>query len=747
MRSAPPDKTPAATTTMEFLIFAEPASSVTVSLTQPLIFAIEVLVPARILFALLALLSLTLAGCSRDKEGQPGTEQMAAPDRGGAPIVEADIVEVDMEPTGPAPSAAAIAFAADCDAGIAEAGEIFDALESSEGPHTVDTTLERYNDLGIALYNGYAKASLYANAHPDETVREAGRECEQRFDEFNTRLSLSRPVYDAISAIDVSGEDEATRFFHEKQLRDFRRAGVDKDEATREEITALRESLLKLGQQFSKNIAEDVRSIELDSADRLEGLPQDFIDAHPPNDAGKIVITTNYPDYFPFSRYARDDAARKALTVQYMNRGYPENEPILEQLIEKRDRLAQILGYPRWAAYVTEDKMVGSAENAGDFIDKVAGLAKPRADAETEVLVARLRQDYPDVESVGIWQRSFVDNLVREEQFEVDNKLIRQYFAYERVRDGIFSLISELFDVRITPWQTEVWDPGVESYELRDGDELIGRFYLDMHPRDGKFKHAAAFPIVPGIAGRQIPVAALMCNFPGGDGSPGLMEHSQVNTFLHEFGHLIHFLFAGDHRWVGNSGIAAEWDFVEAPSQMLEEWIYDKDTLQSFGLNENGEPIPDELVARMNAARKFGRGVGNRQQMFYAAVSLNYYNRDPDSFDLLPMMKKLQAEYSPYDYLPDTHFYASFGHLDGYSAIYYTYAWSKVIALDMFSRFEQEGIRNTKTARDYRDKVLAVGGARPAAESVEDFLGRPYNFEAFAESLAAEGESGPGVMR
>ena len=698
-------------------------------------------------YAALALLTLAFAACSGGQDANPPVSQDDASNAADEKIVDTTMAEtavIEVEEEAPEASAAAVAFAAECDQRIDAADELFHALEASEGPHTVDTTLESYNDLGIALYNGYAKSSLYANAHPDESVREAGRECEQRFDELNTRLSLSRPLYSAISTIDVSAEDEATRFFYEKQLRDFRRAGVDKDEETRARISAIREELLVIGQQFSKNIAEDVRSIELDSVDDLEGLPQDFIDAHPPNEEGKIVITTNYPDYFPFSRYAKNDAARKALATQYMSRGYPANEPVLEQMIEKRHELANLLGYPNWAEYVTEDKMVASAENAADFIQKVADLAEPRAKLDENVLVARLRQDYPNVDSVGIWQRNFVDNLVREEQFEVDSKLIRQYFAYDRVRDGIFELISDLFDVQITPWQTEVWDDSVESYELKDGDRLIGRFYLDMHPRDGKFKHAAAFPIVPGITGKQTPVAALMCNFPGGDGTEGLMEHSQVNTFLHEFGHLIHFLFAGDHRWVGNSGIAAEWDFAEAPSQMLEEWLSAKQPLQSFGLNDKGEPIPDELLEKMNAARKFGLGMGNRQQMFYAAISLNYYNRDPASFELLPLMKQLQAEYSPYDYLADTHFYTSFGHLDGYSAIYYTYAWSKVIALDMFSRFAEDGIRNTATAREYRDKVLAVGGARPAAVSVKDFLGRPYNFEAFAESLAVDGKgAGP----
>jgi thimet oligopeptidase len=245
---------------------------------------------------------------------------------------------------------------------------------------------------------------------------------------------------------------------------------------------------------------------------------------------------------------------------------------------------------------------------------------------------------------------------------------------------------------------------------------VIGRFFLDMHPRDGKFKHAAEFSIMTGVEGYHLPLSALVCNFPGGDGTEGLMGHGQVETFLHEFGHLIHDMFAGSQKWVGVSGISTEWDFVEAPSQMLEEWIWDKETLQRFAVNEEGQVIPDELVEKMNAARDFGRGIGALQQMFYASVSLNYYNRDPATFELLPMLQALQEKYSPYEFLEGTHMFANFGHLFGYSAIYYTYMWSQVIALDMFSRFEEEGIRNTNTAMSYREKVLSPGGSRDAAD-------------------------------
>jgi len=630
------------------------------------------------------------------------------------------------------------ALAAQCNEGVTAAAARLDALEAVSPPHTIASVLEPLNELGIELAGGFGKAALYVNLSPDAGVRDAAQACEQAWNELATRLSLSRPVYDAVSALDVSGEDAATRFSVEKLLRDFRRSGVDRDEATRERVSQLQDEILKIGQQFDKNIAEDVRHIELDSADQLAGLPQDYIDAHAPNESGKIIIKTNYPDAIPFFDYAQDDAARRALRQVYDNRAYPDNEPLLKQLIERRHALATLLGYRNWAHYITEDKMIGSPERALEFIEQVAALALPMAEADGQVLLERLRVMDPAAQSVQRWQYSYLDKLVRKEQFQVDNQVIRQYFAYDKVRDGMFDLVSSLFGVTITPWQTETWDPSVEAYEMREGDRLIGRFYLDMHPRDGKYKHAAMLPVRPGVAGRQVPVSLLMCNFPGGDGTPGYMEHYQVNTFLHEFGHLIHSLFAGNHRWVNTGGISTEWDFVEAPSQMLEEWIWDRETLQSFATNAAGEPIPAELVEKMNAARKFGEAQNARQQMFYAALSMGYYNQDPGALDLLGSMKSLQAKYSPYDYQDGTHFYANFGHLNGYSAIYYTYMWSQVIATDMFSRFEREGIRNTDVAREYREKVLAAGGSRPAAASVEAFLGRPYNFEAFAESLSAD---------
>jgi len=215
----------------------------------------------------------------------------------------------------------------------------------------------------------------------------------------------------------------------------------------------------------------------------------------------------------------------------------------------------------------------------------------------------------------------------------------------------------------------------------------------------------------------------------------GRMEHTQVETFLHEFGHLLHNMFSGTQDWLSISGMSMERDFVEAPSQMLEEWVWDYNTLRSFASNEDGEVIPIALVEKMNRARHFGEAAGTAGQIFYANLSLNYYNRNPGSFQLLPLLVELQAQYSPFPYVEGTHFYNNFGHLNGYSSNYYIYQWSRAISTDMFGKFKAEGLRDSATARAYRHKVLGPGGSKPAHELVADFLGRPFSSQAYTDYL------------
>lgn len=625
---------------------------------------------------------------------------------------------------------------AETKAHLDKAQSILDEIVKGTGPRTVET-LEKMNDLSIELDAAANRAGLMENVHPDSAVRAVAEKATQDVQAFATALSLNRPVYDALAAIDASTADAITKRHLRLLLRDYRRSGVDKDEATRKKIQEIRDELVKIGQEFDRNIREGQRFVYVTSAE-MAGLSDDYVKAHPPDSTGKIKITTEYPDFFPFMNYAKSGAARKRIYVEFMNRAYPQNKLVLERLMAKRTELARLLGYPTWAAYIIEDKMAKSDRNVADFIAKLERASRRRSDQDYAMLLARKRKDQPKALRVEDWERRYYSELVRAERYDFDSQQLRPYYNYPEVKKGILGLTSRLFGVTFRPLaDAKTWYPDVEAYEVFEGDRLMGRFYLDMHPRDGKYGHAAQFPMVNGVEGRQVPEAALVCNFPKPDSAGvGLMEQDDVETFLHEFGHLLHTVFGGRQHWIDRSGISTEFDFAEAPSQMLEEWARDPKTLQTFAKHyQTGAPVPAALLAKLQAARDFGNGLFVRQQNFYSALSLDVYDRDPARIDLDRLSAALQLKYSPWRAVPGTHMYASFDHLEGYSAIYYTYMWSLVIAKDMFSKFDPSNLLDPGVATEYRHKVLDPGGTRDAAESLRDFLGRPYDFRAFEQWL------------
>lgn len=625
-----------------------------------------------------------------------------------------------------------------CQAELAAMDTGIAALESFEDQPTIDSYLEAFNAQMVSVSNLAMATNTLGNMHPDENIRAAADTCRSSLTPVFSELNMSRPIYERMSAVDLSGADADTMRSVEKYMLTFKLSGVDKDEETRARIKALNDEIFEIGQEFDRNIRESVKVMQVDSVQQLAGLPQDYIDARPPNEEGKIEINTTYPDLFPFMDYAEDDELRRELMSLFNNRAYPENNAVLMRLLEKRYELAQLLGFDNYAQLITADKMVGNPERVETFLEELTSYTEDTQQAEYEILLARLQQIDPDADKVESWQRRFLMEKVTKEQFEVDSKQVREYFQYNATRDGILTMIQDLFGVQFKSWDTTVWHEDVTAHEMWDGDQLIGRFYLDMHPRDGKYQHAAVFPRRTGITGVQAPIATLVCNFPEGD---DLMQHSQVVTFLHEFGHLIHNLFAGHHRWDNVSGINTEWDFVEAPSQMLQEWVWDYDTIEPFARNSEGEPIPRDLLDRMIAARDFGLGLGTRRQLSYAALSMALYNRSPEGLDVKALSDEILARYTAFEPMPEGNFYASFGHLNGYSAIYYTYQWSLAIATDMLTRFEEEGLRNVETAGEYRDMVLAQGGAKPAADLVTDFLGREISFKPYADRLSGSGET------
>jgi thimet oligopeptidase len=637
-------------------------------------------------------------------------------------------------------------FTTQCLAGLRRAEALRPQIIAG-APHTIDETLVRYNELLTAASASNALAGLMSEVHPDEAIRDAARECEQEVARFYSDLALDREMYDALAAVDVAGVDAETQRFVAHTLRDYRRAGVDQPPEVRTRLKQIDEELTKLGQSFSKVISEDVRAIEITSPARLAGLPADFIAGHPPDADGKIRITTDYPDYNPFMTYATDDDLRRQLYVAFRSRGDRYNEATLRDILKLRAEKATLLGFANWADYITADKMIKSGDRAAEFIDKVWKLAAPRAGTDYQELLRQLQAlapTGPKPTAVADWQKLWLEHLVKKERYEADASLVRQYFPYDRVLAGLLEITAEIFDLAyVLVADAERWHPSVLVYDVMRGTTKLGRIYLDMHPRDGKYKHAAQFPLKDGVRGVQLPEGVLVCNFPVPEpatgsrpASAGLMEHEDVVTMFHEFGHLMHHVLGGHQRWITQGGISTEWDFVEAPSQMFEEWAWRHDTLARFARHhETGEVIPKSLVDKMRRADKFGLGTATVQQLFYASISLGFHRADPDTLDQLAEVQRLQKRYTPFAYVPGTRFHTSFGHLIGYSAMYYTYQWSLVIAKDLLTPFESSGLMATEVTYAYRDKVLAPGGSRDAAELVRSFLGRDYDFRAYEHFL------------
>ncbi len=583
------------------------------------------------------------------------------------------------------------------------------------------------------------RIGLYVSVHPDADVRERCEGMERSIAELRTELSLDRGIYERLAGLDPARlTDPVAERLLGHVLRDYRRSGVDRDEPTRARVRALQEELVVVAQEFDRNIVTGGREFVIsEGVTGLAGLPPDFVAAHPPRADGAIVLTTDPHVRMAFLTYAERDDLRREYYLATNNRAVPQNLDVLPRLLAKRHELARTLGYASWADYATEDKMTRSAHNARAFLERLQGLVDARARLESAELLAKKRTRDPEAERVHEWERAFLIERLKEERFGFDGLALRAYFPFARVKQGVLDTAARLFglEFRRDP-EAQVWHPAVECWELFEGGERRARFYFDLHPRAGKYKHAAMFPLRDGLAGGALPEAVLVCNFPEPTpDDPALLLHDQVTTFFHEFGHLLHQVLAGRGRFYSLAGIATERDFVEVPSQLFEEWAWDPDVLARFAHHvESGAPIPATLVRTLRAAEDYGKGLTVQTQLFFGLLALGYYEGDPAGRDLTAEMIALKERVCCLPHTPGAHFHASFGHLNGYSALYYTYLWSLVIAKDLLACFQPD-LMQAETAVRYRRAVLEPGGSRDAAELVRAFLGREYSFAAFERWL------------
>lgn len=620
------------------------------------------------------------------------------------------------------------------------------------GKRTFDNTARAFDNAVDVLLKPYLVANLMSNAHPDDAIRNASNNAVIEYGKYFNELNINEDLYKAFKEYSETKEAKSLTGYKEKymreSIRDFERNGFALPKEKREHLKEINDRLDDLSNMFDRNIAEYNDSLIV-AEDAVKGLDEAFKSTRRRAD-GTYKIDLSYPSYQPFMRLSESEEARKMLAFKYMNRAADKNPVVLEKVLLNRKEMVELLGYKTYSQYRLETRMAQNPETVWDFenglIDKVT--KKADQDYEEVLKIKRQKTGIDTASVIKVWEWSYYSNILKKEKYEVDSEKIKEYFALNNVLDGLFNITQTIFGIEYKEVQNaSVWHEDVRLFEVFENNKLIGRFYLDLFPRDNKFKHAACFAIQKGrltANGYQIPTAALECNFPKPtDDSPGLMQHEtngNVETFFHEFGHVLHNMLT-TAELSSFSGTSVSRDFVEAPSQIFENWTWDYPSLQTFARHyKTGEVLPKELFEKMLAARNVGSGRATSYQIFYGMIDMTLHDKyNPNEVrTTTDVIKELQRKIILTPYMEGTHFEAAFGHLMGYASSYYGYLWSNVYAQDMFSEFEKGGILNPEVGKRYREIILSKGGTEEPIELVKQFLQREPNPEAFYRSLGLE---------
>ena len=664
-----------------------------------------------------------------------------------APAEEAPVVVDVVDPV--AGSMTVSGIRALCDDHLASAQKILDEIKrlssTPDDALTYASTLGRVDDLVFEIFLGGGFSGLMNVGHPDKSVRDAAKECRPKVDRFHTNMMLDAEFAGVIKRYAARGEklEGTKKRLLDELLRDFRRNGLDLPAAEQAKLRAINDELSKLEQDFVSNISDSVLSIEVDPK-KLKGLPDEFVKTHPPGDNGKVKLTTNYPDYFPVVTYAEDRTVARDLAKKFNNRAAEANLEILARVLVLRKKKADLLGYETWAHYAVEPRMAKQPDKVQAFLKTAADRVRGPAKKEYAEFVKEYRRRGGKVDKpIPQYERMYLEQVLRKKKYGFDAKKLSQYFEVNQVTEGLLSIMQRLYAVKfVDAKDAPKWHQDVRVLDVTSEGKTVGRIYIDLYPREGKYKHAAMFDLRTGkrlADGRYVPpIAALVCNFPKpGGAAPALMTHQQVQTYFHEFGHTIHHVITQEEL-ASYSGTNTVRDFVEAPSQMLEEWTWKRETLDLFAKHhKTGEKIPPALFKAMTAARAFGRALSTERQLSLATLDFEYHLTKPP-FDTGKVFDEVMARTQSFSYQPDTHFEATFGHLMGYDAAYYGYQWALAIARDVLTRFEKDGFMDATVASDWREHVLSRGAGADESELVKRFLGRDWNLDAYAAFLAGK---------
>lgn len=616
-----------------------------------------------------------------------------------------------------------------------------------QAERTFENTIMGYERAFDNYGNALGMSGFLSYVSTDKQFRDAANDLQMQISQYMVDVATRRDVYKAIREYTDTNPrlDPVQAKLVKEMLIGFKNSGMDLNDADLEKFKALNKEKAEYIIKFDKNIQEYKDPLSV-TQEQLRGLGEDYIQKLSKTDDGKYLVTLDYPDYVPFMQNADDEQARKELEFKFNRRGGQENVELLEKTLTLRREIARLLGYKNHAELRLEDRMAKNPKTVMAFLKDLQKKLKPLGKKEDKEMIAyKNSKTGKNSRTLYSWESGYWSNKFRKENLELDSEKIKEYFPSQVVIDGMLDLFGGVFGITFEPVDIPVWHPDVKAFKIKDkaSGELVAYFYMDLYPREGKYKHAACFGLVEGEEKQdgtyQIPFVAIVANLnkPSGD-TPSLLKHSEVETLFHEFGHVLHNALT-KAKYSAFSGTSVSWDFVEAPSQMLERWAWDPQVLKKISKHyKTGEALPDDLIKRMIAAKNFGAGGMYLRQDFFAQYDMTLHTADttPDTTKLyFELTKKIRGLPLTKGTIPQ----ASFGHImGGYDAGYYGYLWSEVIAEDFFGEFKKNGIFNPETGLKFRREILEKGGTLDEEKMVENFLGRPADNKPFLKSIGLE---------
>lgn len=630
-----------------------------------------------------------------------------------------------------------------CEARLERFQEDMEKWRSSHAPEdTKVRALLEFEELTSQLNDDMGPLTFMGSVSTVDFIRDESSLCEEKAGVVYNEVFTNKENYQRIKAIKVTAEDEK-RLLSETKIG-FEMNGMALSDADLKIFKGYLDELSKLSVQFGQNLNNDVSTITA-TAEELKGAKEDFLARLKKDDKNNYIITTKHPDYVHVMENVSVAETRKRMLYAYLNRQADVNTILLQKTIGLRAQIGKMLGYPTFADYALQQKMAKDAKSVYAFLNGLRQKLEKKTKQELQALRTFKLKTLKDSSPMESWDVAYLSNLLKIQKYKVDNEVVKEYFPADHVVRKTFEIYAQILGVKFRKIEgAPVWSPDVNLFEISDAKtkKVIGHFYADLVPRAGKYGHAAAFSLINGRSMLfnggvyQKPVSAMVANFtPSGGGKPSLLTHDEVETYFHEFGHIMHQTLT-QAKFGSLSGSSVKRDFVEAPSQMLENWVWQKNILKEMSAHytDTSKKLPDDLIARLQKAQLFNSGLTYSRQLVFGFFDMNIHTHP--EVDVTAEYNKIYKDLIGLEALEGTHFPATFGHMmGGYSAGYYGYLWSKVFAEDMFSVFQKAGVLNAEVGARYRHFILEQGNMKDPLELTSSFLKRKPNNKAFFKSL------------